>query len=494
MQPTEPMQTFTHGIYDGVPLSVYQNASGITHRDLSLYGRAPARSAASLAHSNPAPRNGDIFAPLLRLAILHPDAFGNGISHSLRSKEHHHRGARVPASESACAGLPVLTEAEAAYILAARDAVRAHPAARPLLTAPGESGVSIFGCHPATGLTLRARLDRLVEDAQECPWIIEIMPCADVHRFARYARELRADVQSAFTVDVLALAGLPDAVFVFIAVEAPPSRGVPGAACVPPVLSVPSVPSVPSRPRRHAGLYHLGKRPRRLRARAHSPCPVRSRWRLACVFRRDRVHRSLIRQKTVAKSRFADHYRRMSTLTIELPARQDQTEFNLRRWAELLADTELGRQLAKIEGRIETDRHGHIIMFPPAAFSHGSYQCEIAVLLKNLLPKGRVITECPISTADGVRVADVAWISQSRLKAIGENICLTMAPEICVEVISPDNTRAEMQEKKALYFAAGAEEVWFCDRAGKMSFHGDTDSGAAAASLRCPEFPRHIVL
>ena len=184
----------------------------------------------------------------------------------------------------------------------------------------------------------------------------------------------------------------------------------------------------------------------------------------------------------------------MSTLTIELPARPDQTEFNLHRWAELLADTGLGRQLAKIEGRIETDRHGHIIMFPPAAFSHGSYQSEIAVLLKSLLPKGRVVTECPISTADGVRAADVAWISKARLKMIGENICLTMAPEICVEVISPDNTRAEMAEKKALYFAAGAEEVWFCDRAGKMLFHCDADSGEVPASIRCPEFPRQIVL
>lgn len=43
---------------------------------------------------------------------------------------------------------------------------------------------------------------------------------------------------------------------------------------------------------------------------------------------------------------------------------------------------------------------------------------------------------------------------------IGENVCLTMAPEICVEVISPENTCAEMAETKALYFAAGAGEFW----------------------------------
>jgi hypothetical protein len=84
-----------------------------------------------------------------------------------------------------------------------------------------------------------------------------------------------------------------------------------------------------------------------------------------------------------------------------------QTALNLRRWAELLAD----RELARVEGRIETDRHGHIIMSPPPAPRHGSFQLEIGHLLRTLMPSGRVLTECPISTADGVKAADVAWAS-----------------------------------------------------------------------------------
>ena len=59
----------------------------------------------------------------------------------------------------------------------------------------------------------------------------------------------------------------------------------------------------------------------------------------------------------------------MATLTIELPQHQPQTAFNLRRWTEVLADP----GLARIEGRIETDRHGHIITLPPPAPSHGSF-------------------------------------------------------------------------------------------------------------------------
>src|SRR5215213_10269990 len=123
----------------------------------------------------------------------------------------------------------------------------------------------------------------------------------------------------------------------------------------------------------------------------------------------------------------------MATLTIELPSQKSQTAFNLHRWAELLAD----RELAKIEGRIETDRHGHIIMSPPPAPSHGSYQIKIGHLLLTLMHEGRVLSECPISTADGVRAADVAWASAECMEELGEQVCFPRAPEICVEIISP---------------------------------------------------------
>jgi hypothetical protein len=99
----------------------------------------------------------------------------------------------------------------------------------------------------------------------------------------------------------------------------------------------------------------------------------------------------------------------MAMLTLELPAHDTQRAFNMRRWSELLAD----RELAKIEGRIETDRYGRIIISPPPAPSHGSFRLEIGRLLWNLLPEGRVLTECPISTADGVKAADVAWLRRN---------------------------------------------------------------------------------
>ena len=180
----------------------------------------------------------------------------------------------------------------------------------------------------------------------------------------------------------------------------------------------------------------------------------------------------------------------MESLTIELPQQRKQTAFNLRRWAEVLADPEMW----KIEGRVETDRHGQIIMSPPPGARHGGYQARITALLDKLMTTGRILTECPISTADGVRATDVAWASADCLRELGNRTCFPRAPEICVEVLSPSNSAAEIREKTALYFDAGAKEVWHCSTAGKMTFIGADRTAPLAKSKLCPNFLAQIQL
>ena len=173
------------------------------------------------------------------------------------------------------------------------------------------------------------------------------------------------------------------------------------------------------------------------------------------------------------------------SLAIHLPPREDQQDFNLRVWERLQADPEL----AKIEGRIETDRHGHIIMTPPPGPLHGSRQFRIAYQLQSKLG-GRTVTECAVTTLDGVKAADVGWFSDLRYARAFDRRCFTEAPEICVEVLSPSNTPAEMDEKMALYFEAGADEVWFCENDGSMRFH--SSEGPLGHSRLCPDFPAAI--
>jgi Uma2 family endonuclease len=169
---------------------------------------------------------------------------------------------------------------------------------------------------------------------------------------------------------------------------------------------------------------------------------------------------------------------------------EDQTAFNLAVWEKVLENAEL----AALPYRIETDRNGQLIMSPPPASDHGEDQARIVALLARLLPGGIVIAECPISTSDGVKLADVAWISRERRGPQRRSVCLTRAPEICVEVISPRNTRREMREKRALYFDAGAEEVWFCRRDGQLEFFLAAAPETPAVSRLCPDFPRQVAV
>ena len=177
-------------------------------------------------------------------------------------------------------------------------------------------------------------------------------------------------------------------------------------------------------------------------------------------------------------------------LTIELQPSETQVAFNVKRWSEILNDPELVR----LPHRIETDRHGRIIMTPPPAPFHGQKQHRVGSLLERLLPHGIVLVECPISTSDGVKAADVAWVDEERATEIKTEVCLVRAPEICVEVLPPSNTVAEIREKIALYFEAGAREVWICNQDGTMHFYYDGNTNIRERSEICPDFPTQIEL
>jgi len=65
----------------------------------------------------------------------------------------------------------------------------------------------------------------------------------------------------------------------------------------------------------------------------------------------------------------------------------------LTRWTEILADP----RLAELPERIETDRHGHILMTPPPGFPHSDRQGQIMTLLIQLLPSDRAMPELHIA-------------------------------------------------------------------------------------------------
>ena len=173
---------------------------------------------------------------------------------------------------------------------------------------------------------------------------------------------------------------------------------------------------------------------------------------------------------------------------LDIPSIKNATAFHLERWKQVCADPSLQQR----PDRIETNRYGHIVMMPPPGFSHTTRQSAIFAHLLASMPPGAGV-EVAVLTQDGIKGIDVAWISTNRVKRGLKDDVLVIAPEICVEVVSPGNTRQEMENKRELYFAAGAEEVWFCDPKGALHFFlkGSAET-AAKASVLCPSMPKRV--
>ena len=124
-------------------------------------------------------------------------------------------------------------------------------------------------------------------------------------------------------------------------------------------------------------------------------------------------------------------------------------------WSEVISNP----LLQNLPFKIELNKFGQLLM-SPASNLHGRVQVRLAAALLNGMPKGEVITECSIETSDGVKVADVVWASAAFIAEFGYTTPYIKAPELCIEIVSPSNSKLEMSQKTDLYLARGAQEVW----------------------------------
>ncbi len=145
--------------------------------------------------------------------------------------------------------------------------------------------------------------------------------------------------------------------------------------------------------------------------------------------------------------------------------------------------------LQNLPFKIELDEKGRIVMSPAKVY-HSVFQGEIAGLLKSHRKDGKVLTECAIKTYKGTKVADAAWASKAIFKKIKDESQCSVAPELCIEILSSGNTSDEIEEKKSLYFSKGAKEVWICDEQGNIRFYVPGDE--IEYSILFPNFPIRI--
>ena len=126
---------------------------------------------------------------------------------------------------------------------------------------------------------------------------------------------------------------------------------------------------------------------------------------------------------------------------------------------------------ANVPGKIELDVWGRMLMSPASSY-HSALQVELASRLKAL--GGRAFVEVSMVTAAGVLVSDVGWASAEFMAAHGFETPYTRALNICVEVVSPSNSRKELREKIAAYLLTGAKEVWLAyPKSKRFEFYGE---------------------
>ena len=148
-------------------------------------------------------------------------------------------------------------------------------------------------------------------------------------------------------------------------------------------------------------------------------------------------------------------------------------------WKAILADP----LFRDVPYKVETTRGGAILM-SPASNWHGSAQSQIVVALNKGRKGGEIINECSILTSDGVKVADVAWASDEFMNDHGYKTPYMVAPEICVEVVSPGNSEFEINQKVNLYLSKGALEVWVVNQDASIEYFDKSGNVAKSKMVK----------
>ncbi len=154
-------------------------------------------------------------------------------------------------------------------------------------------------------------------------------------------------------------------------------------------------------------------------------------------------------------------------------------------WSQVIADP----VLQNLPYKIELNEWGKLVL-SPASNLHGLLQAELSGFLREHRGQGKIITECSISTAKGVKVADVSWGSPDFFARNRLETPYQEAPELCIEILSPSNSHQEIEDKVNLYLSKGAKEVWVCNEDGRLRFFNCR--GSLEQSHLFPAVPDHF--
>ncbi len=108
---------------------------------------------------------------------------------------------------------------------------------------------------------------------------------------------------------------------------------------------------------------------------------------------------------------------------------------------------------------------GELIEMPPTKRQHGFLMIRLIKLLSihvddhdlgELIDNsGYLLAEDP----DTVRAPDIAFTRKARLTPMTDEYERTV-PDLAIEIVSPSNSAADLQDKVQQYFEAGVQQVW----------------------------------
>jgi Uma2 family endonuclease len=124
------------------------------------------------------------------------------------------------------------------------------------------------------------------------------------------------------------------------------------------------------------------------------------------------------------------------------------------------------------DGFVHEIVNGEITMSPKNNWFHGRICTRLLIAIGNFATAHRLGAVLDSSTGfwmfnRNCRAPDVSFVPKARLAALGfqpnETKFFPGAPDLAVEVLSENNTRAEMDERLRDFFESGTQIVWVID-------------------------------
>ena len=124
------------------------------------------------------------------------------------------------------------------------------------------------------------------------------------------------------------------------------------------------------------------------------------------------------------------------------------------------------------DGYLHEVVHGELVMSPENSFYHGDICADLVMALRSFAKANKLGAVWDSSTGfwmknRNCRAPDVSFVCKARLKGLRRSTASFFqgAPDLAVEILSPTNTRQEIDERLKDFFSSGTQIAWIIDPA-----------------------------